>query len=197
VTTLDAWSQELLSFGDWPITYEKRVGITAWAMAEGDINVPSCSGALWNPLDTEEPAPGATDFNAAGVKNYPSEQVGIEAVYATLHNGHYPGILAVLGNEGAGAMSLAQAVGNSPWGTGNFSWAVERVKADPARYLEVPVPGTSSPSPTPKEAEEVTSQVIGSQTHVWGIDPRTNAPTHWWQDSQEPGTPWHSETLPG
>jgi hypothetical protein len=149
VTTLDDWGQALLAFGEWPVTMEKRIGIVAWAMAEGEISVPRCSGARWNPLDSTEPAPGATDFNSIGVKNYSSEQIGIEATYATLHNGRYPNVLAVLDDEGASAMALAQAVGNSPWGTGTFTKQVEIVKADPPPYFAVSVPGGSGPGPGP------------------------------------------------
>jgi len=89
LTTRQDWADDLLIFGDWPPSAEKVLGIVAWGVAEG-------SEAIWNPLDTTEPAPGATNYNSAGVKNYPSLQVGLEAVYATLHNGHYAPILAVL-----------------------------------------------------------------------------------------------------
>src|ERR1700722_20231891 len=64
-----------LPFGDWPPSAEKVLGIVAWGVAEG-------SEALWNPLDTTEPAAGATTNKRAGVQNYPSLQVGLEAVYA-------------------------------------------------------------------------------------------------------------------
>jgi hypothetical protein len=176
--TLDEWGQALLSFGLWPITLEKRIGIVAWAMAEGNINVPECSGAIWNPLDTTEPAPQSTDFNAAGVKDYPDEQTGLAAVLATLRNGRYANVLAVLADEGASAMSLAQAVGNSPWGTGDFSWAAEQVKADPAPFFAVQVPGSSgpgpSPTPSPTQGADVPIYVRNSDTgDEYSYDGRT------------------------
>lgn len=141
--TVDEWAQALLEAGGWPVTVEKRIGIVAWALAEGDIAVPRCSGARWNPLDTTEPAPGASNFNPQGVRDYPDEATGISATVATLHDGYYDStILPVLADEGASAQSLAAAVGASPWGTGNFARAVEQVASDTAAYFAVVVPGS-------------------------------------------------------
>lgn len=196
MTTVGDFASAMLSFGEWPFTVEKQWGLTAWAMAEGDINVPQCSGALWNPWDTTEPAIGATDFNGVGVKNYPSSQSGLDAVYATLHNGRYDNVLAVLNDEGASAYSLAQAIGNSPWGTGNFSWAVDRIRADPAPFLAVEVPGgTPGPTPVPEpgppteEDEMITSLFDGTERHVWRLN-ADGSVTHWWSNV---GGPWSSE----
>lgn len=61
----------------------------AWARAEG-------GDARFNPLNTTESWPGATDYNPQGVKNYPSGSAGVAATAATLLNGHYPGIVADL-----------------------------------------------------------------------------------------------------
>lgn len=60
-----------------------------WAECEGGT-------AAFNPLNTTEPWPGATDYNSAGVKNYPSGPDGIQATYLTLVNGHYNGIVGGL-----------------------------------------------------------------------------------------------------
>ena len=85
----------------------------AWAKAEGGT-------ARYNPLNTTEPWPGATDYNSAGVRNYPTGAAGIAATAATLVNGHYPGIVHDLR---AGGFTAAQMVErNGPqfdtWGTG-------------------------------------------------------------------------------
>lgn len=58
----------------------------AWARAEGGT-------ARFNPFNTTEPWPGASEYNTAGVKNYPSAQAGIAATVATLRNGFYPGLV--------------------------------------------------------------------------------------------------------
>jgi len=174
------YANQLLAFGDWPPSAEKVLGIVAWGVAEG-------SEALWNPLDTTEPAAGATNYNRAGVKNYPSLQVGLEAVYATLHNGHYAPILAVLDDPtGSSALALAAAVGRTPWGTGNFSATVERVKADPSLYYAQQVAGSGHvppepnpaplPHPTPQEDDEMNAFIATSKTReviVWPSGPAT------------------------
>ena len=50
---------------------------------------------------------------------------GLAATYQTLINGYYGGIIQTLQNpastNNAQCVALAQAVGQSPWGTGNFS----------------------------------------------------------------------------
>jgi hypothetical protein len=81
----------------------------AWQAAEG-------GSAAWNPWNTTQPAPGATNYNSAGVKSYPSAQVGYEATAKTLTNGRYAEILASFrtGNNG---LRVCEAVDASPWGT--------------------------------------------------------------------------------
>ena len=68
---------------------ENRRLLAAWERAEG-------SRAQYNPLDTTQPWPGATDYNSAHVKNYPTGAAGIAATAATLTNGYYAGIVADL-----------------------------------------------------------------------------------------------------
>lgn len=158
MTTADEYAIAICEKGGWVATTEKRMGIVAWGLAEGNINVPEFSGATWNILDTTEPATGATDFNNVGVKNYPDEATGVEAVVATLTNGYYNNnILPVLENEGASATMLATAVGNSPWGTGDFTNVLNIVKGNPVGYLAMAVPGSSdTPAPPPEPAPDPT-----------------------------------------
>lgn len=146
----DEYAIGLLAFCGWEVSYEKRLGIVSWGVSED-------SNAAWNILDSTEPAAGATPYNTIRlpdgevihVWNYPNEQVAFEAVHATLMNGHYPNVVRVLSDPAGGsALDLAAAVGNSPWGTGNFSPTVERVKADPAPYFSHIVAGSGN-SPTP------------------------------------------------
>ncbi len=94
-----------------PQTAENVRAITAWAQAEG-------TRAANNPLATTESAPGATNFNSVGVKNYPTYAEGVQATVATLQNGRYSNILAALAN-GSSAQAVAQAIAQSPWGTGS------------------------------------------------------------------------------
>ena len=94
-----------------PQTAENVRAIVAWAQAEG-------TAASFNPLATTENAPGATSFNRVGVKNYPTYAEGVQATVATLTNGRYANILAALA-DGTSAQQVAQAVAQSPWGTGS------------------------------------------------------------------------------
>jgi len=63
---------------------------------------------------------------------------------------------------------------------------------DLTQYDGAPIP----PEPPKTQGDDVTSLVIGTQTHVWGF--YNGQPVHWWQDAA-PGpnqNVWHYETLP-
>lgn len=87
--------------------------LAAWAQAEGGT-------AAYNPLNTTQPWPGATNYNTAGVKNYPSAAAGIAATAATLNNGRYNGIVADLhaGKKPAAKIVSDNAQEFNTWGTG-------------------------------------------------------------------------------
>jgi hypothetical protein len=112
VTTWGDWISDLaLAAGPRTIawTIPNREALAAWMAGEG-------TQARWNPLATTEPWPGATLFNSAGVKNYPTRADGIEATLQTLRNGDYPHLLAAL-HFGASAPATVVSVAVSPWGT--------------------------------------------------------------------------------
>ena len=93
-----------------PVTASNVQAIAAWEQAEG-------TKASFNPLATTQAMPGASSFNSVGVKNYASYADGIQATVQTLTNGRYGNILAAL-RAGNSSIAVAQAVANSPWGTG-------------------------------------------------------------------------------
>ena len=62
---------------------------------------------------------GESKFNSVGVKNYASYQDGIAANVHALTNGRYANILSALG-AGNSAVAVAQAIKDSPWGTGGL-----------------------------------------------------------------------------
>jgi hypothetical protein len=80
-----------------------------------------CEGgnASYNPLNTTEPWPGATNYNSVGVKNYPTGKAGIQATYTTLVNGHYNGIVGGL-KKGTPARTIVGVNQKEfdTWGTG-------------------------------------------------------------------------------
>ena len=111
------WAQALLVAMRLPVTADNVAAITAWEMAEGGHWY---NTAYYNPLNTTQDMPGATVFNSVGVKAYTSWKQGLEATVKTMKNGYYGSIIEALkrGNDSA---AVAQAVGASPWGTGDFS----------------------------------------------------------------------------
>jgi hypothetical protein len=107
------WARDFLKAINMPITSENVRAISAWEQAEG-------TAAHFNPLATCQGGyPGETNFNSVGVKNYASYQDGIAANAHGIENGRYGNILAAL-KAGNNAMAVAQAIANSPWGTGSL-----------------------------------------------------------------------------
>jgi murein L,D-transpeptidase YcbB/YkuD len=121
-----------------------EIGV-AWAQAEG-------SRALNNPLDTEQGEPGATDFNSAGVKNFPSWTEGIDATVTTLTNGDYEAVIEAFKNPAASLMDKLNAVNSSPWGTTISLADYAEVKANFAVY-DTEVAG--SPEGKPSEVQVI------------------------------------------
>ena len=105
------WAKDFLSRLNAPITNENMRAITAWEKAEG-------TAAKFNPLATTQSGfNGESNFNSVGVKNYMSYADGLDANVKVINNGLYSNILAAL-QRGDDAHSVAQAITNSPWGTG-------------------------------------------------------------------------------
>lgn len=93
--------------------WQNRRLLDAWARAEGGT-------ARWNPLNSTQPWPGATDYNSVHVRNYPSGAAGVAATAATLVNGRYDGIVADLrvGKNTAQEIVRRNAAEFGTWGTG-------------------------------------------------------------------------------
>lgn len=85
------WAAALLRAAKLPVTQQNVTFLDNWQATEG-------GKATYNPLNTTEPAPGATPLagNPAGVKNYPTGAAGIAATAKTLENGRYPAVVAAL-----------------------------------------------------------------------------------------------------
>jgi hypothetical protein len=123
------------------------------------------SHAAFNPEDTEEPEPGATDYNPQGVKNYPALGVGLAAFRSTITNGAYPQIVAML-RAGDDASRVLASPEWDTWAgqpiTRDYAEVLVAVRADrPAYYGRVigegvvvapPAPAPSPPlSPTERD----------------------------------------------
>ena len=100
-------------------TRRNLMALVAWMQAEG-------GSASWNPLNTTHDAPGATDYNSVGVKNYPDERVGVAMAAETLNYGArnrirgYGRIRNRL-RQNKGALGTLLAVERSEWGTGGLA----------------------------------------------------------------------------
>lgn len=93
-------------------TQAKMRFLQAWALAEG-------TKAQYNPFATTRRGyQGETNFNSVGVKNFVNRQQGIKATIDTLNNGYYNHIVNLLRTNDVTAQQLAEAVADSPWGTG-------------------------------------------------------------------------------
>lgn len=92
---------------------ENRRLLAAWARAEGGT-------ARYNPLNTTQPWPGASDYNSVHVKNYASGASGIAATAATLTNGRYNGIVGSLRGGSLTARRIVELHGSEfdTWGSG-------------------------------------------------------------------------------
>lgn len=99
-----------------PITQGNRAVIYAWANAEGGT-------AENNPLNTTLPAPGTTDYNSIGVKNYGSFDQGVTATVNTLKGSAYSGIVSDLrkGNVDPYTIVTRNAGGFTTWVSGRSS----------------------------------------------------------------------------
>lgn len=127
-----------------PNNHENIVIGIAWADSEGGL--PPTPDADNNPLDTTEPAPGATDFNTAGVKNYPSWTEGVEATVETLTNGFYDALIETFKNPAANAQEKINAVNSSPWGSFISMQLYSEVLANPERF-DIEVEGSPEGPP--------------------------------------------------
>lgn len=123
------WAAQLLHAIGAPVTAQNMRALIAWQRAEG-------GSARFNPLNTTQPAHGASAYNSVGVRNYGSAAQGLNATAKTLLNGRYGNIVNLFRSGKASAEQIATAVAASPWGTGK---GVLRVLG--AGPVPVPKPG--------------------------------------------------------
>lgn len=108
------WKTAVLRGIGAPVNQNNLALLRAWQQAEGGG---TANNANFNPLNTTQPARGAGSINSVGVRSYRSAQQGIQATVQTLLNGHYTNVIHAL-RSGAAPSVTAQAIADSPWGTG-------------------------------------------------------------------------------
>ncbi len=137
MSTWPGWERDILTAIKAPINADTTKFLDEWHSYEGGV-------AINNPLNTTQPEAGATNYNGAGVKNYPSSQVGTTATRATLENGRYPDILAALRSGKPFAYGDKGAVEREiqTWGTFGFAaWYAQQGVTIPAPPKSAPKPG--------------------------------------------------------
>lgn len=117
--TRGAFARRFLAGIHAPITDHTLAAMMAWMQAEGDAG-------RFNPINTTQDEPGATDFNSVGVKNYVDWHQGVKATVKTLDFGAnhrefgYQPIRAHLRNSDH-PITVVEAVERSAWGTGGLA----------------------------------------------------------------------------
>lgn len=132
------------------------------------------SKAAFNPEDTEEPEPGATDYNPQGVKDYPTLGVGLAAFKATITEGAYPEIVKML-RAGDDASRVLASPEWDTWAgqpiTHIYAEMLAAVRNDRAAYYgrsigegvapqPSPTPSPVGPVPTPTSKETTLSKIV-------------------------------------
>lgn len=110
--TDESFYEKLLENLGAPVTNENLTFLYAWRQAEG-------KAGTFNPFNTTQGMPGATNYNKVGVKNYQSIEDGMIATVKTLKNGRYNCIVDGLKNN-IGAMNIASCGSLKTWGTGDL-----------------------------------------------------------------------------
>lgn len=92
-----AWITAMLAAIGAPPTQANISSVSSWIHLESVYpGNGHNTGGLFNPLNTTLSAPGATDYNSVGVKNYVSEAQGLAATAGTLLGGRYSDIVSAL-----------------------------------------------------------------------------------------------------
>ena len=119
-----------------PVTANNLGVLNTWAHFEG-------GNAAFNPLNTTKTAPGTTNYNSAGVKNYASMEDGIHATAVTLRLSYYPYIRQALKEN----KSLSYWYGNSgiienlkTWGTVNLANELKKAGNTPPEIKKKIIP---------------------------------------------------------
>jgi phage-related protein len=117
-----------------PATAANIQSILAWSRREFPSWPPA---ATWNLMATTQAAPGATNFNSVGVKNYPDPTTGARANAQTLLNGLYPNIVADL-RSGKGLIGQSNIASELlKWSGGGYSSLDQGGWLPPGRSLVV------------------------------------------------------------
>ncbi|MCU1491666.1 MAG: Chitin binding protein [Acidimicrobiaceae bacterium] len=145
VAGLQQWGTRYLAYLGVPAAQAsdpRLVFLEQWATLEGTIFV----GNEHNPLATSMTGRGARIWNSAGVRSYPTIDIGLQATLATMQQADDQPILQALRNPTATISGLAVALGQSNWtGYGQSSW-IEQGYASRVSHLSIKSIGLPQPT---------------------------------------------------
>lgn len=149
--TVANWQAALLGLLGAPVTPHTLAYLNAWQRAEGGT-------ATNNPFNTTLPYANGSSYNSVGVRNYPTPQAGLQATARTLLNGRYGEIVKGL-RTNAPPQVDAQALANSPWGTGSLVLKILGGSAPPPVQQQAQ-PGAPAATPSPAGAPAPGAQQV-------------------------------------
>lgn len=129
-TTRGFFAEQFLLGLHAPVNNHTVYGILAWLEGEN-------TKAKNNGLATTRTGYGGTDFNSAGVKNYPTFSLGMQATLATINLAPYKKLRDAI-HVGTSAHDIAREIVASPWGTQNVP--LSAVLANPVKYAAISLP---------------------------------------------------------
>lgn len=123
--SVSGFSRDVLRAIGAPETTSNMQAMSAWVKSEG-------TKAGFNPLATCRAAPGASDFNSVGVKNFQSYEQGVQTTVGAIQNGLYQPVIEAL-RRGNDAYAVADAIKASPWGSGGLVRSVLHSRGVPEK----------------------------------------------------------------
>lgn len=159
--TPNDFARAMLVTGGYPVANNNMLALVSWMALEGGHYH---NGARYNPLNTTQKMPGSVNPGfSAGVQAYTDWKQGLDATIKTLNYGAYANIRKAL-SANAPAHQTLDIIGQTPWGTKNYSGV------DPAVYASYgstpdPVGGSLNVSDTKTKA----MKVAGAAMVVAGI----------------------------
>lgn len=158
------------------------LAIVTWINSEN-------SQAKNNPLDSEEPWPNSTLYNPQGVRNYVTLDDGLNATTATLNDGFYRTLKAVLLNPTT-AENAVSAIYWSPWGSKPTVNMLNNVRNNWPSYAGIHVSGTPDINPPSPGVNKKMWLIVltASGNGYWKIN-TTNGDVYAQGDAQYHGAP--------
>ena len=132
----------------------RRIGIrnalVSWSIAEcgaGRIDCGFDQGAAFNMFGSTLVVPGSSTLpgNTSGVQCYPSYEVGVAAIVATLKEPRYSELVDIIKRPFTRAQVLLTAIGESQWGTSpeGLTAGHNDFRNDPSFYNNLVVGGAT------------------------------------------------------